>query len=64
MTAGLKNEIRVKKVMAGVQSLVTLVAIVVTGAWALYTVWRLGTVNRARAEITALERRSSLVGIG
>ena len=45
-----------KNVMAGVQSIVTLVAIVVAGAWALYTFRRLGTVNKARAEITALER--------
>ncbi|MCH8344077.1 MAG: hypothetical protein IH983_08810 [Planctomycetes bacterium] len=42
--------------MAGVQSIVTLVAIVGAAAWALYTFWRLGTINRARAEITALER--------
>ena len=40
------------------QRIVTLVGIVVAGAWALYTLWRLGTVNKARTEMTAFERKS------
>jgi hypothetical protein len=49
------NDERFKNFTSGFQSLVTAIGIIVGGVWVFITFFQLGTVNKARADIVALE---------
>lgn len=45
------------KIAGGLQSIVTILAILIGGGWALYTFVKLNAVKKARAELAELEQR-------
>ncbi|HZZ25038.1 MAG TPA: hypothetical protein VFE60_21815 [Roseiarcus sp.] len=52
------NEESFSKISAGIQSIVSTIGIVVAGVWVLYTFSELGSTQKSRAEIAALERQT------
>jgi hypothetical protein len=50
---------RFKNVTSGLQSIVTLLGIVIGGAWVLYTFTAVGTLQKADAEIAALKQSAA-----
>lgn len=47
------------KLTAGMQSVITTIGLIVGGAWVAYTFWALSSINKSRAEVTALEQAAS-----
>ena len=46
-----------KDTAAGIQSIITSIAIIVGGGWALFTFWDLGTRYKAQLDIAESEQR-------
>jgi len=46
------------KLASGIQSIFTVLGMIVGGIWVLFTFWNLGATQRSRAEIAEIEQRS------
>ena len=57
--SGTSNHERFKDITAGLQSIVTMLAFAIGGCWVLYSFFALGSVQKSRAEIAALEQNAA-----